>query len=66
LLGQITSSSEGILESLVADEIIADWQNVAVSQDPDEPRKVLCYGQVQPAFGMQWMDVTFTFVLSFT
>lgn len=66
LLSQITASSENILEYLVSETIISEWRNVSVTQDDVEPRKVNITGQIQPAFGMQWADVTFTFVLSFT
>jgi len=65
LLGQIHSSSEGILEYLVSETILSDWRNVAVSQDTVEPRKVNVSGEVLPAYGLQWVDVTFTFALSF-
>jgi hypothetical protein len=50
---------------LITQAIVSDYQNISVSQDETEPRKVLVTGSIQPAYGMQWMDVTFTFVLSF-
>jgi len=65
LLGDIDSASRGILEYLVSKEILADWNNVSVGQDGVEPRKVNVSGSILPAYGLQWMDVTFTFVLSF-
>jgi hypothetical protein len=66
LVAQIQSSSENILEFLTSQEIVADWRNISVAQDVTEPRQINITGQVQPAFGLQWMDVTFTFVLSFS
>jgi len=66
LLAQIRSSSINILEQLIADEIIADQRAVSVSQDISEPRKVNIYGKIQPGYGLQWMDVNFVFVLSFS
>jgi hypothetical protein len=65
LLGQIEASSRAILSYLITQAIVADYQNISVTQDETEPRKVLVTGSIQPAYGMQWMDVTFTFVLSF-
>jgi hypothetical protein len=44
---------------------IADFRAVAARQDSVEPRNVYVSARVQPAFGLQWMDITFTFVLSF-
>jgi len=64
LTSRITTSSTGILDSLVPN-IIAEYKAVSVSQDTVEPRKINLTGKIKPAFGMQWMDVTFTFVLSF-
>lgn len=65
LLTQIETSSENILKSLQEDEIVSDWRNISAAQDPDEPRQVNVSGQIQPGYGLTWMDVTFTFVLSF-
>jgi hypothetical protein len=65
LLSNIHTASTSILNSLVSRAIVADFRNISVSQNVTEPRKVDVTGQIQPAFGLQWMDVTFTFVLSF-
>jgi hypothetical protein len=65
LLAEIDQASEGIMERLITDEIISDFKDLTSAQDTTEPRKILVTGKVQPAFGMQFMDVTFTFVLSF-
>ena len=61
----VRRSSVSILESLVRRSIVADFNTIAVTQDPDEPRRLLVTGKIKPAYGLQWMDVTFTFVLGF-
>ena len=66
LIRQIRTSSKNILDYLISEDIIAQWRNVSVTQDSTEPRQVNVTAQVQPAFGLQWMDITFTFVLSFS
>lgn len=66
LLVQIRGSSVNILESLIRDEIVADYRKITVSQDTEEPRKVNISGQIQPAYSLQWMDVNFVFVLTFS
>lgn len=67
LLSQIRISSKSILDFLSAPEqsIISEWRNIVVSQSNTEPRKVLVSASIKPAYGVQWMDITFTFVLSF-
>jgi hypothetical protein len=65
LLASIHSSSVGILDSLISRNIIDQYKNVSVRQDTQEPRKVFVTGKVKPAFSLQFIDVTFTFVLSF-
>lgn len=65
LLSSIKSASIGILDSLVARAIVDQYANVSVSQDTLEPRKVYITGKIKPAFSLQFIDVTFTFVLSF-
>jgi hypothetical protein len=65
LIGQLRTSSIGILSYLTTQNTIADYRDVTVAQDATEPRRVNVTGKIQPAFGLQWMDVTFTFVLSF-
>lgn len=63
LLSAMTGSSINILEQLVSDNVLSDFdKNVAISQDPVEPRKIRIYGRVKPAFRTTWMDITFTFV----
>lgn len=66
LIGQIRFSSESILNYLISQRIVAEYKNVSVSQSSTEPRLINVTGSIKPAFGLQWMDVTFTFVLSFT
>jgi len=66
LVGQVQAASTNILNSLVSDAIISEYKAISVSQDSIEPRKLNITGKIKPAFGLQWMDVTFTFVLSFT
>jgi hypothetical protein len=66
LISSISSSSVGILKELQKQEIISDYRSISASQDPSEPRKVNVFGKIQPAYGLQWMDVTFVFVLSFS
>jgi hypothetical protein len=65
LPGQLTSASNTILGGLVSRDIIENYKSIAVAQDITEPRKLNISGKIKPAFGLQWMDVTFTFVLSF-
>lgn len=64
-LSNITTSSKGMLEYLISQTIIEGYRKLAVTQSQVEPRQVNVSAQVKPAFGLQWMDVTFTFVLSF-
>jgi len=64
LIQQIKASSENILGYLQSESIISDWQNITATQDTVEPRQVNVTGRIKPAFGLTWMDVTFTFVLS--
>lgn len=66
LIAQVKSSSTNILKYLQSESIVSDFRNITAAQDGTEPRQINVTGQIQPAFGMQWMDVTFTFVLSFT
>lgn len=61
----VKQSSEGILAYLQQEETIADYRNVTVLQDGTEPRQLNVTGEIQPAFGLAYMDVTFTFVLTF-
>jgi len=66
LVGQVQAASTNILNSLAGDAIIAEYRDISVAQDVEEPRQLNVTGKIKPAFGLQWMDVTFTFVLSFT
>jgi hypothetical protein len=65
LIGAVTGSSNRILDYLKGKSIISDAQNVTCTQDKAEPRKLLLSASIQPAYGMAYMDVTFTFVLTF-
>jgi hypothetical protein len=62
----MTNASKGMLQYLQDQSIIAAFENVSVRQDTVEPRKISITGKIQPAYGMQFVDVTFTFVLTFT
>lgn len=66
LLSIMTNASKGMLQYLQDQSIIAAFENVSVRQDTVEPRKISITGKIQPAYGMQFVDVTFTFVLTFT
>jgi hypothetical protein len=66
LQASIRSSSISMLQYLISQTIISEYKSISVTQDETEPRKILITGKIKPAFGLQWMDVTFTFVLSFT
>lgn len=66
LLSNIVTSSEQILKYLKSQTIVDDYRKVAASQDLVEPRRVNLTGQIKPAYGLQYIDVTFTFVLNFT
>jgi hypothetical protein len=65
LLAAISGSSITMMEYLVSTNVLSNFDpNIVVSQDPVEPRKILVYGRVMPAFRTAWMDISFTFVLS--
>lgn len=66
LPGEVQAASVGILNYLVTRSIVAEYRSISVSQDTVEPRKLNVTGKIKPAYGLQWMDVTFTFVLSFS
>jgi hypothetical protein len=66
LIAQVRAASVGILDYLVSQSTISEYRELAVSQDITEPRKLLVSGKIKPAFGLQWMDITFTFVMAFT
>jgi len=66
LLVQIRGSSVNILEGLIRDEVISDFRSITVAQDTEEPREVNISGKIQPAYSLQWMDVNFVFVLTFS
>jgi len=66
LPSQVEASSVGILDYLVSQAIVAEYRSISVTQSSVEPRQLNVTGKIKPAFGLQWMDVTFTFVLSFT
>lgn len=66
LVGQVQAASVNMLNYLLSQSIISEFKAVTVAQDSTEPRKLNVTGKIKPAFGLQWMDVTFTFVLSFT
>jgi hypothetical protein len=65
LLMDIRNTSVNILDSLVGRNIIVEYRSINVAQDNTEPRQVNITGKIKPEFGLQWMDVTFTFVISF-
>jgi hypothetical protein len=61
----IEGASRNFLGTLVGKTIIADFDRVTAAQDPSEPRKINLSARIQPVYGMAYMDITFTFVLSF-
>jgi capsule polysaccharide export protein KpsE/RkpR len=65
LLSKINGSLVNIMDNLSSSNIISGYQNLTVTQDSTEPRRINVTGKIMPAFGLQWMDITFTFVLSF-
>jgi len=65
LIDQIKVSSISILDRLSSDNLVAEYKAITVAQDIAEPRRINVTGKIKPAFGLQWMDITFTFVLSF-
>lgn len=65
LIASVYMSSTSILEYLISKNIVAEYRNVSVVQDSVEPRQLNVTGSIKPAFGLQWMDITFTFVLNF-
>ena len=66
LIASVYGSSTSIMENLISRNIIAEYRNISISQDITEPRQLNVTGSVKPAFGVQWMDITFTFVLNFS
>jgi len=66
LIGMMTNASTNMLQYLQDESIISAFSSVSVRQDSTEPRKLIVTGKIQPAYGLQFIDVTFTFVLSFT
>jgi hypothetical protein len=66
LPSEIEMASRGILDRLLGQSIVAEYKNISAAQDNAEPRKIIITGKIKPAYGLAWMDVTFTFVLSFT
>ncbi len=65
LLGAMTTTSTGIMDDLSTRNIIAAYSNLTVRQDTTEPRRIIVTAKIQPAYGLTWIDITFTFVLSF-
>ena len=65
LIDQIKVSSISLLDQLSSDNLVAEYKAITVAQDIAEPRRINVTGKIKPAFGLQWMDITFTFVLSF-
>jgi hypothetical protein len=67
LLRSVLQTSKKLLSYHITEEgIISDFRRVAIRQDTVESRRLYASAQVMPAFCMQWMDITFTFVLSFS
>jgi hypothetical protein len=66
LLQNIKKSSETTLGYLQSKNIVDDYRDITATQDMVEPRKVNLYGKIKPAYSLQFIDVTFTFVLNFT
>jgi hypothetical protein len=66
LIGMMTNASTAMLRYLQDQAIISAFASVSVRQDSVEPRKLNITGKIQPAYGLQFIDVTFTFVLTFT
>jgi len=65
LPSQMNGSSINMLSKLIEDTIITDYRRISTRQDGTEPRKLKVSGQIKPIFCTNWVDVTFTFVLSF-
>lgn len=65
MLGAVNTSLLSIMDQLIRDSVIAEQRDMYVQQNPTEPRALNVTGRIRPAFSLQWMDVTFTFVLSF-
>lgn len=66
LLQNIKKSSEQILLYLQSKQIVDQYRDITATQDIVEPRKVNLTGKIKPAYSLQFIDVTFTFVLNFT
>lgn len=64
LILAMEDSSENIMQTLLSEEIIADYKNLSIVQDDVEIRQVNVTGKVKPAASLQWINVTFTFALS--
>ena len=65
MLGNVNGSLISILENLCSTNVLSKFDpNCSVTQDIVEPRKLKVTGRAMPAFREQWMDISFTFVLS--
>lgn len=65
MMAGVNGSLISILEQLCTDNVLSKYDpNCSVTQDIVEPRKLIITGRAMPAFRTQWMDISFTFVLS--
>lgn len=60
LVNDITSVCNARLRSLVANQILASYQNLSVVPDPSDPTTVLVTMTIQPVFSLLYISVTFT------
>jgi len=65
LMAQVNTSLRSMMEQLISDNVLSETKNITATQDVAEPRKINVTGKAKPAFRLQWMDITFTFALSF-
>jgi hypothetical protein len=60
LVNDITAVCNARLRSLVANEILASYQNLSVIPDPSDPTTVNITMTIQPVFSLLYISVTFT------
>jgi len=57
----LEAASRTILDDMISNGILADYEDIRAVQDASEPRLIEIYGRVKPAFPLQFIDVNFVF-----
>lgn len=56
----IETTTISILESLISQKMILEYQNVVVKQDQQEPRQVNVSFDINPIFPLNWIKIEFS------